>query len=77
MAEMTDVFASWEETVDTIEEWLGTKGVTLWADWDITDPVQCRLAAEWLATQMEEYDSWSCWNPTPHEIKAGAWDVVV
>jgi hypothetical protein len=73
----TETFSTQYATVDLVDEWLGLKGVTLWGDWDITDPAQRRLAAEWLATQMWEYSEWAYWNPTPHEIKAGAWDVVV
>lgn len=39
-------------TVDEIYEWLGTLGVSLWADWYIESPDRRRLAAEWLQKQI-------------------------
>ena len=61
--------------VQEIGKWLDTKGVTLWGDWDITDPKQRAEAAWWFANQMDDYQQWQRTNRNPHEIKAGAWDV--
>lgn len=41
-----------------IEEWLGSKGVTLWSTWNIQDPMQRREAAAWFAAQQDAFDMW-------------------
>lgn len=41
-------------TVDEIYYWLGTLGVSLWADWYIESPDRRRLAAEWFHKQMTD-----------------------
>lgn len=41
-------------TIDEIYEWLGTLGVSLWADWYIESPDRRRLAAEWFHKQMTD-----------------------
>ena len=41
-----------------VERWLESKGVTLWADWNITDPVQRRKAADWFEAQMQEWEGY-------------------
>lgn len=38
-----------------IEEWLKSKGVTLWADWDISADDQRAKAAEWFSKQLSDY----------------------
>ena len=44
---------------DLIEQWLDTKPSTLWADWDIEDDEQRRMAAEWLDRQLDQFEGWS------------------
>jgi hypothetical protein len=41
------------EDVALADAWLASLGVTLWADWDVTDPNRRRKAAEWF---VEQYD---------------------
>lgn len=40
---------------DPIEDWLKSKGVTLWADWYIDDPKERKEAADWFLEQIESY----------------------
>lgn len=42
----------------SVEEWLESKGVTLWADWDISDPGQRAKAAAWFDQQFEDFYAW-------------------
>ena len=44
--------------INEIEQWLGTKGSTLWADWIVTSPDGRRQAAEWFAKEMLEFAIW-------------------
>jgi len=41
-----------------IEKWLMSKGTTLWADWDISQPDRRRKAAEWFAAQQADLMGW-------------------
>lgn len=38
-----------------IDSWLESKGTTLWADWDISDPGQRAKAAAWFREQMDMF----------------------
>jgi hypothetical protein len=40
-------------TTEQIEDWLVQKQITLWADWDISEPDRRALAAEWFAHQIQ------------------------
>lgn len=40
-------------TVEQIETWLGSLGVTLWGTFDLSQPERKRQAAEWLKEQMD------------------------
>jgi hypothetical protein len=42
-------------TVDEVERWLEAKGVTLWADWFISEPDRRKLAAEWFVSEVEDF----------------------
>jgi hypothetical protein len=46
------------EQVDDIEQWLTTKGSTLWADWIVTSPDGRKQAAEWFAKEMLDFAIW-------------------
>lgn len=46
--------AATDNQINEIDAWLKDKGVTLWADWYIEDPVQRRVAATWFANQINE-----------------------
>jgi hypothetical protein len=44
-----------EQTIEMIEQWLASKGVTLWGDWDITRPDRRHQAAEWFMAQVLDF----------------------
>lgn len=46
-----------DNLVADIEQWLASKGVTLWADWYIEDPVQRHAAAEWFASSIQQFNT--------------------
>jgi hypothetical protein len=48
-------YSARELDIKNICEWLRTKGITVWLNWDITDPKERREAAEYFYTQMESY----------------------
>lgn len=58
-----------------IELWLASKGVTLWADWDVTSQDRVQLAAQWFQKQMDEYNDFSngYWSKYGY---SSSWDVV-
>ena len=67
------------------DRFLASKGITFWADWTITDPIQRRKAAEWFVKTLAEFKQWEVaewWaNSSPpegavQEVFGGAWDVV-
>lgn len=39
-----------------VEGWLANKGVTLWMDWDISQPERRRQAAQWFLKSRDEFD---------------------
>jgi hypothetical protein len=44
---------------ELVKDWLRTKGVTLWADWDITDHKEIEPAAAWFAKEMQSFEAWA------------------
>jgi hypothetical protein len=40
--------------VEEIKVWLLSKGVTLWASWDLSQPERLQEAAEWFKAQSDE-----------------------
>lgn len=41
-------------SVEQIKEWLLSKGVTLWASWDLSQPERLHEAAMWFKAQSDE-----------------------
>ena len=58
-----------------IELWLASKGVTLWADWDVTSQDRVQLAAQWFQKQMDEYNDFSNGYWSKYDYSS-SWDVV-
>lgn len=71
-------------SVDQIKAWLLSKGVTLWADWDLTQPERLQAAAEWFHSQMRECEKFTYPNATKfmgpmvpwYDPSSKEWDVV-
>lgn len=62
-----------------VEEWLESKGVTLWADWNISDPVRRQVAADWFSQQMAQYLAFCAKRAKDNQPAVGTireWDVV-
>jgi len=47
-----------DDPIEIIEQWLDTKPYTLWATWDLSQPERKRLAAEWFAKEIVDFNSW-------------------
>lgn len=60
-------------TVELVEAWLASKGVTLWCNWNIQDPVQRRQAAVWFVSQARELTQY---NVDQARQSGPEWDVV-
>ncbi len=41
---------------ELVKDWLRTKHVTLWADWDITDERELDWAAEWFLLELQSFE---------------------
>jgi hypothetical protein len=52
-------------TVDDIDAWLASLGVTLWADWFVNEPDRRRLAAQWFADEALKCLHWFNAQPKP------------
>ncbi len=51
-------------SVDQIKTWLLSKGVTLWASWDLSQPERLQEAAEWFKAQMYDCEKFNYPNAT-------------
>jgi len=49
-------------SVDTVKEYLSTKGCTLWMNWDITNEDSREEAAEWLISEIYNVLMFSVYN---------------
>ena len=61
-----------------VEEWLESKGITLWADYDISDPARRRVAADWFSQQMAQYLAYCARQAKDNQAPVGSireWDV--
>lgn len=54
--------------VRVIDRWLESKGVTLWADWEIIHPERRRLAAQWFLGELRALDLWERTVLTEDEV---------
>lgn len=74
-------------SVEQIKAWLLSKGVTLWASWDLSQPERLQEAAEWFKTQMNDCHKWVHTNPAyqwrmlgydevTEFFNSNSWDVV-
>lgn len=45
--------------IKKIEDWLGQKGVTLWYNWDVSDPKERRLAAEAFLKELNDINDYT------------------
>ena len=66
-----------------IEEWLKSKGTTLWADWDISADDRRALAAKWFGKEISDYFAFVGQQAKLHrteqftqEYPSKEWDVV-
>lgn len=62
-------------TVEQIKAWLLSKGVTLWASWDLSQPERLHEAAVWFLAQTQELSDFRC-KQTPEFQAFSGWDVV-
>lgn len=46
-------------SVEQIKAWLLSKGVTLWASWDLSQPERLHEAAVWFKTQMYDCEKFN------------------
>ena len=47
-----------------IKAWLKNKGTVLWANWDLTDPDDLDLAAEWFHSEIRSFAAAAGNEPT-------------
>jgi hypothetical protein len=59
-----------------IRDWLDSKGVTLWADWTLTDPADRDLAAMWFLREYYAFQHYQNTHRATMPAKMGAYDVV-
>ena len=59
--------------VDQIKEWLLSKGVTLWASWDLSQPERLHEAAVWFKAQTQELEQFRAGEAA---VPSPSWDVV-
>lgn len=44
-----------DRRIESVKDWLRSKGTTLWADWDISREDRLDQAAHWFVEQMDDY----------------------
>lgn len=44
-----------DRRIESVKDWLRSKGTTLWADWDISREDRLDQAARWFVEQMDDY----------------------
>jgi hypothetical protein len=62
--------------LDMIRDWLDSKGVTLWADWTLTDPADRDIAAMWFLREYHAFQHYQNTHRATMPAKMGAYDVV-
>jgi len=65
-----------EKMLQDIDNWLKAKGITVWLNWDITDPIERRQAAEYFYSQTESFITWHLNREARRTAQSGGFDVV-
>jgi hypothetical protein len=62
--------------LDMIRDWIDSKGVSLWADWLVTDTEQRDMAAMWFLREYHAFQHYQNTRRNMLHAKMGAYDVV-
>lgn len=63
-----------DEAIHIAKQWLASKGVTLWMNWDITQEDGLEAAAQWLVANLEEFSNY--FKSIPKHDHSRRFDVV-